>query len=542
MQRSEYRHPASARTSFSGVRVEGSKSREAHPYYKLRHYLVFLLSFVLLAPLLAVAHVNSPVVYYDGYAGPYHLLVTVRPPAVIPGVAEIQIRSASKDIIQIHIRPMQMIVAAGDRGPTADLAERASSDPQLYTGKLWLMVRGSLKVVVDAEGPQGKGELAVPVPAMAMTSLHMQKSLGFLLCAPGLLLVVALVSIVRAASAEAQMKPGEQTAPALRRGSYIRVVVATVIVLGMLMVGDVWWGSEANANSVTLYKLPHVASALQGDTLTLRLENPNSKLSPLPGVPPQWSGSVESGDLIPDHGHLMHLFLVRMPDMRSFWHLHPESGQTGEFFDHLPSLPDGQYKIYADIVHHTGFPETEVGAIDLPAISGRRLTGDDSGSADLPAGDTVAQLSDGYRMVWERDPAPLKAQQAIWFRFRVEDKNGQAAALEDYMGMAGHAAFIRNDGQVFAHVHPAGSVSMAAAELAQNSAAAQDSASATAPGSMSGMPGMSGMKSMKGMANLQHFSEVSFPYGFPQPGNYHIFVQVKRGGKVETGAFAAHVE
>ena len=37
-------------------------------------------------------------------------------------------------------------------------------------------------------------------------------------------------------------------------------------------------------------------------------------------------------------------------------------------------------------------------------------------------------------------------------------------------------------------------------------------------------------------------AEVTFPYGFPKPGPYRVFVQMKRAGQVVTGAFSVRVE
>jgi hypothetical protein len=91
------------------------------------------------------------------------------------------------------------------------------------------------------------------------------------------------------------------------------------------------------------------------------------------------------------------------------------------------------------------------------------------------------------------------------------------------MGMAGHLIILRSDGSVFAHVHPAGSVAMASLELAEKSLAS------------------AAIQDMVSMHQQPLSSEVAFPYGFPQPGEYRLFVQVKRAGKVETAVFNTNV-
>ena len=103
--------------------------------------------------------------------------------------------------------------------------------------------------------------------------------------------------------------------------------------------------------------------------------------------------------------------------------------------------------------------------------------------------------------------------------FRVEGADGQPARdLELYMGMPGHAIVVRRDRRVFAHVHPSGSVPMAAMNIAMPPAASHAGHEVAPP------------------------STVTFPYGFPQAGDYRIFVQVKRAGSVMTEVFDAAVK
>jgi hypothetical protein len=486
----------------------------------MRTHLLFIV--LLLLPMAAQAHVNSPDVYYDAYAGPYHLLVTVRPAAVVPGIAQIEIRSADADVEQIKVLPLPMIGAAGKFAPVADTTERDPHDPQLFNGKLWLMDRGSWKIQLQVQGKRGLGETAVPVPAVSTNTARMQKTRGIMLVVLGLALLAGFVSIIGAAARDADLAPGETPGPAERRRGRTRAAIAGAVAVFALFLGNAWWNADAAANVRLNYRLPQLQAQLQPDgVLRLLLQNPNRPAPNRFRVDPP--DRIVLDDLVPDHGHLMHLFLVRMPDLGSFWHLHPQQTGEGQFTVQLQSVPAGHYRIYADIVHRTGFPETQVGAVDVPPAF-NRATGhsddpeaDDAGVTEAPAPGNVAQLADGYRMIWERPNVPLHAREPLWFRFRLQDSSGRPAqGMEDYMGMAGHAVFLSEDGSIFAHVHPAGSVPMAALAIAGDS--------------------------MAGMHQSPQNAEVAFPYGFPRPGNYRLFVQVKRAGKVETAVFQAKVD
>jgi hypothetical protein len=501
-----------------------------------RHYFELwrIAFFFVIFALPARAHVGSPDVFLDANAGPYRLFVTVRVPQVIPGIAQIEIRSASNDVREIKIAPMQLTGPGSQYAPTPDVAERSQTDPQSFTGSLWLMELGSLQVRVDVDGAKGRGELAVPVPAVAQRTLPMQKPLGTLLFGLMILLASALVSISAAAVREGDVAPGVTAPSAKVQRARIATVIAAIVVGAILLIGGEWWKSDATQFARRVYTPPQLDAILQPDGHLVLHQEPIRFAA---GNPRRPADVINFDNIILDHGHLMHFFMIRMPEMDSFWHLHPSASGSGTFIEELPSIPPGHYDLFADVVLSSGFPITMIGKLDVPALEGRPLTGDDSGTLAKPISQdakdsTVYSFPDGGSMVWEREAGLLKANASLSFTFHVEDKDGKAATdMEPYMGMAAHAEIVRSDASVFAHVHPAGSISMAALDLAQMQMPGAAQSSQQAGMSAMNMPGMSSTVD----------PTISFPYGFPKPGLYRVFVQIKRAGRIETAVFDASV-
>jgi hypothetical protein len=498
----------------------------------LRPFFTLLLSLALALP--AHAHIGSKDVYEQVNAGPYKLFVTIRTPNVIPGVATIEVRSSGAAVSTIRVTPTPLTGEASKHPPSSDAMKPSADDPAFFTGSLWLMAPGSWEVHFDLDGAAGKTSSSVPVPAMPLSILPMQRPLGIMLALLGVLLMAGIVGLVAAAVSQSRLSPGVAPGPPARRRALIASLITLVVTALIVYGGYKWWNVEARAYAADIYHPLSLSPTLSGNTLDLKI-GPHDTDAQHP------FRARSNNDLLPDHGHLMHLYAIRQPEMDAVFHLHPAPVSAGDLRMTLPSMPAGTYRLYADIVHANGFPETLTAELIVPPdLPPAPLAAEDASGAPPPLSQgelgTAYKLPDGFTMVWDR-PAELSANTGYSFRFRLLDPAGQPAAdVRPYLGMAGHAAFVKTDGTVFAHTHPEGSAAMQAMMLANGGS-----------GEMADTGPMGGMDmALVGHHEVDTTKEsipptVEFPYGFPSPGRYRIFIQMKHGNTVETGVFDAEV-
>lgn len=489
--------------------------------------LFLLLLCLLYAAQPALAHVGSKDVFEQVNAGPYKLFVTIRMPNVIPGVASIEVRSVGAPINSLRITPLPLTGEASNHPPTPDEMKHSSTDQAFYTGSLWLMATGSWQVRFVITGASGSQTVSVPVAAVAVSTLKMQRGMGVLLGILGLFLVLSMAGIVAASVREARLEPGATPSPNRKHRAFIATTVSLILMALALWLGNKWWNVEAASYSMNVFHPLKVVPVLTGNQLNLTVQSSNQT---------DQHRARSNNDFLPDHGHLMHLYAIRQPEMDAAYHLHPVLASPGVFRLSLPAMPPGDYNLYGDVVHANGFPETLIAKVTIPAeMNGAPLSSEDAAAHPLPLshGELGAtfKLPDGYTMIWDR-PTTISASTAYNFRFRLLDTAGKPPTdMQPYLGMAGHAAFVKTDGAVFAHTHPEGSVAMPSLMLANSGAS--DGFDNTMP---------AGMKMDMPMQNEPISSAVEFPYGFPSAGRYRIFVQMKHGSTVETGVFDATIQ
>jgi hypothetical protein len=472
--------------------------------------------------LLSMAHVGSPDTFFSGPAGPYQVRVSVRLPGVIPGRAQVTVRvlaAQNPNDYRVGVRAGQWNVGL-EGAPPADAAVPVPGDPTLYAAEIWFMTPSSYQMAVEVHGPSGPGTAIVPVLALATTEREMPPWLGGVLAVLGIVLTAGLLTLIGAAVRESVLPPGE--VPDATRRTRARLATAGAVVGAVLILwgGSVWWEAEAESyRSFVRYRpFDTTTSVSAGDgasTMTLSIRDE------------RWNGRPAAvsryNSLMPDHGKLMHMFLVREDGLGAFAHLHPvaRSREAIDFDVALPPLTPGRYRVYGDIVHESGYAQTLVDTVDVPTTAPTRVTDpDDSFFVGQPAaGATSVQLDGELQLVWSRSATPVMAGQEQLLTFSLRDASGTIVTVEPYMGMAAHAIVSSHDHSVLAHLHPSGSISMAALQKFTGDAPMDHTAHAAA---------------VEG--------RVEVPYAFPKAGRYRLWVQVKRAGEVKTAAFDVDVE
>lgn len=462
----------------------------------------------------SLAHVGSPDTIFEGQAGPYPVRVVVRTPGVVPGLADIAVRITGGP----GGEPRVMVVPLRGGFPTAmdpppDTARLVPGRSNIYSAQLWLMRPGAWSVKVTVEGDAGSGSVIVPVNALATRRLDMQRPVAVALIALGLFLFAGAVTIVYAAVREGVLPPGELPDARRRRRAWIVAAVAVLVFAAYLYWGNLWWGYEDATFQRRMYRAPDVTSTVleRGAGRVFRFALDSARFA------------REFAPLIPDHGKLMHLFLIGAGAQAAVAHLHPVPVDSTTFEAALPPLPAGTYYVFADVVHETGFSQTLTDTVTLAALPPAR-----AGWAPSDADDAWLAGAAGPEIQWAR-PAALRTGEDIELRFVVAGR-----PLEPYMGMAGHAIVARDDGGVFVHLHPNGTIPSAAQLVYQ----------LRQPGDT--VRGRLGQR-ITALSRESHDSHavpaqtVGFPYAFPQPGRYRVWVQVKSGGRILTGVFAADV-
>jgi hypothetical protein len=468
----------------------------------------------------SLGHVGSPDTVFEGAAGPYPVRVIVRTPGVVPGLADIVVRILGDPGVVRHVTVLPLRGGLPTAAvPPPDTARAVAGDPSLYSAQLWLMSFGAYSVQVTVSGEAGDGRVLVPVNSVATRRLAMTQPMALGLLALGAFLFVGALTIVRAAVRESVLSPG--TLPDAARGhrAWIVTALAGAGLVGAVVLGRLWWTGEDAGYRRRMYRPLELTTQIRtlGRAAALRVAIADA----------DWLGRRWS-PLIPDHGKLMHLFLIAAGAgaAPALAHLHPVALDSLTFETALPPLPPGRYFLFADVVHESGLSQTLTDTVDVPAGGAGDWTPTDPDDSWYPGS---APDAPRVALRWNRpDRSPLRAGTDTELVFELP-----GARLEPYMGMAGHAVIALDDGSVYVHLHPLGTVAQAAQlvyELRE-------------PGdTVWGRLGQRIRERAATHPGHQPLADaVRFPYSFPRAGRYRIWVQVKSGGRILTETFEAEV-
>jgi hypothetical protein len=211
-------------------------------------------------------------------------------------------------------------------------------------------------------------------------------------------------------------------------------------------------------------------------------------------------------DYVLNHEKLFHLFIVSQ-DMTEYQHIHPVLERDGSFVVETVLPRAGLYKIHADFFPVGG--QLQVLHRELSTVGQRRAPRMPVSAAALTPDTTLFKTVDGMRISLDLGGsiAPAAGSLVSLKYHLTDERTGEPVRnLEPYLGAWGHTLILNADQSEYLHSHPT--------EMLPDNV---------------------------DRATLSGGPDVEFRAMFPAPGDYRIWTQFQRAGKVTTVFFTVRV-
>ncbi|HEX8071177.1 MAG TPA: heavy metal-binding domain-containing protein [Pyrinomonadaceae bacterium] len=209
-------------------------------------------------------------------------------------------------------------------------------------------------------------------------------------------------------------------------------------------------------------------------------------------------------DYVLNHEKLFHLFVVSQ-DMNEYQHIHPQLEADGSFAVETVLPRTGLYKLHADFFPVGGTLQIQHREL---STAGYRAHGAPPPAALTPDA-SLTKTVDGMtiNLTLGADNAPA-AGVLVPLTYRLTDaRTGEPVRdLEPYLGAWGHTLILNADQSEYLHSHPTETLPVEVDH-----------------------------------ASLRGGPEVEFRAMFPAPGDYRIWTQFQRAGRVTTVSFTIRV-
>ena len=463
---------------------------------------------------------------YEGEAFNKTLRALVKPPGVVPGIANITINTLNQSIDSIKIQPVKWHgkisshphIKAGPQGaPPSELMRKIEDNKKFFEGELWLMDFGAYNINIELFKNNQSEIINIPINSIATEIKPMTFQVSLILFCLMLLLLFGATNIITIAYRESTIPYNQKINPEKIKASKLIRLCSFILLLFILYAGNKWWNDTEIAYRENLY--------VPMENKVKLITNGEQNILQIFFTDELWlSGMIP--DLMPDHGKIMHLYLIH-ENYSQLCHLHPKRNKKNKnlFEVVLPDIEQGIYYLYMDITLESGFSSTLTNKINYVKSNIKQI---EYNSLNSDKDDSYISNNFKHQLDWLNKKNIFNINENIDLTFQTQTLDGKPSKIEPYIQMGGHGAILKNDHSVFIHIHPIGTISMASQELYNQNDEIENTGIC-----YFGTTDDSLKTYFKKQNSIVNFPPISLD----KPGQYMMWIQAKSEGEIITQKF-----